>query len=134
MSTYVTRGAKDDIEPPGPFIVGRTVRINLQVLDTTDSANEAALDISASRWTLRIRAYVAGATATTRDEVLTKSTTNSATGFVDHPFKCGATTYPALRWEIVLVDGNTGDTASKTQFLEYVLLEWRDGIAAAPVT
>lgn len=133
MVTYVVRGPHDEIEPPGPFVVGRTVRIAMQVLDRTDGADEAALDIS-TRWSLRIRAYVAAATATTRDEVLTESTTHASTGYIDHPFKVGATAYAALRWEIVLVDGNTGDAASKTLQIEYILLSWKAAIVAAPVT
>ena len=135
MNDYAVGRDKNEAEPPGPFVVGRGVRMNHQVLTKDDAGDWAPLDISSARWSVRVRAYVPGAAATTRDEDLSESAAGAATGWFDHYFACGATAYPAaLDWEYVLVDDQNADTNTKTQKREYVLLQWRAPITAAPRT
>lgn len=135
MNDYAVGRDKNDAEPPGPFVVGRGVRMNYQVLTKDDAGEWTGLDISASRWSVRVRAYVPGAAATTRDEELSKSAAGKSTGWVDHYFACGTTAFPtALIWEMVLVDADNGDPSTKTQKREYILLQWRAAITAAPRT
>jgi len=90
MNDYAVRMNQNDCEPPGPFVVGRGVRMNGQVLDQTDGATEAPLDMSGSRWKVYVRAYVSrSSTALLVDQELTKSATGAAEGFFDHYYSCG---------------------------------------------
>jgi hypothetical protein len=135
MRDYAVRTQILDTEPPGPFVVGRGVDIRKRVVDVDEDGVETGLDLTAGRWSARIRAYVGGAAATTRDELLTPASADGDEGWIDHYFSAGTTAYEtALRWEIVLVDSSENDANTKTTKREYVLLQWKDPISAAPRT
>jgi hypothetical protein len=135
MNDYAVGRDKNDAEPPGPFVVGRGVRMNYQVLVKDDAGAWVPLNIDGPRWSVRVRAFAAGAAATTRDEECTKSTNGASTGWIDHYFACGTTVYAsALQWELVLVDADNPDASTKTTTREYILLQFREPITAAPRT
>lgn len=136
MNDYAVRGPQNDAEPPGPFVVGRGVRFNYQVLEKTDGAAEVGLGMSGARWTAEVRVYrTRTSTTLLRRETLTKSATGAGDGFLDHYFGCGTTPYTrALYWEVVLVDNDNTDSSTRTTKREYLLLEFRDAILPAPRT
>lgn len=135
MNDFAVRSPANDAEPPGGFQVGAVVRMNYRVMGVADGGEETALDLTAGRFTVRVRAWRRGATTFLRDELCTASVAGGADGYFDHDFKCGANAYTsALNWEFVLVDAANADTASKTQKREHVLLAWHAAIAAAPVS
>ncbi len=135
MNDFAVGVGQDDSEPPSGFAVGATVRMNYRVMVRTDGGEWVPLDLSLARWSVRVRAWRAGATAFIRDEEATKSATAAADGYVDHPFMCGATAYASsLEWRLVLVDASNADASSKTLKQETTLLEWRAPIPAAPRT
>lgn len=133
MNPYEVRGTLE-AEPPGPFVVGRAVRMNYRVVDVTDNAAEVGIDLTGGRWSVRVRAYSAPtSTSTLRDELCVASTANGDDGYFDHAFLCGATAYPAaLRWEFVLIDASASDASSKSTKVEYVLLQFKASIESAP--
>ena len=129
----------DFIDPPyGPFIVGHGATIRGQVLEQVDGGDEAGKDISASRWVVRLRSRAQGSSTIIHNQVLDKSSTNSATGYFDHYLTAvilGATAYTAaLTWEEVLVDTSNSDASTPTTYHERLLRRWRQPLeAAAPV-
>ena len=135
MRDFQVRSPANDAEPPSGFQVGATVRINYQALGVSDAEDEVPLDLTAGRWSVRVRVWAPGATAFLRDEACPASVAGGATGYFDHGFKCGATAYAAaLIWQLVLIDNDNADTDSKTLKREFVLLAWRAPIPAAPRT
>lgn len=128
----------DFVDPPyGPFIVGHGATIRGQVLEKTDGGDEAGKDISNARWVVRLRSRARGSSTIIHNEVLDKSSTNSATGYFDHYLTAaalGATAYTAaLTWEEVLVDTSTNDASTPTGYAERLLRRWRQPLEdAAP--
>lgn len=123
-------------KPFGDAEVGRGLHIRFQVQKESTSGVWSGKDISGAQWTYRVRAWVvASPTATVFDEALTKDATDSATGWIDHYLSLGATAYAtALRWEIVEVDNNNADAATKTGKREVSRLKWSQAITAAPTS
>lgn len=115
-----------------PWLRGRGVRINGQVLQKSDSGTEAGRDISASTEEVRIRSYQSRTGTFVHDEPLTKSATGAASGYYDHHLKLGDTAYSDLIWEIVHVDETAVDGDTPTGYEETVLVTFREPILGAP--
>ncbi len=124
------------VTPPyGDAWAGRGLRIVRQVLEQTDADGFSAKDISAARFTYRVRAWSTGTTpALVIDQVIDKSSTDSATGWLDDYVPLGTTAYDQLRWQVVEVDGSNSDANTPTGQREVVLEWWDQAIRTKPPT
>lgn len=123
------------VEPPyGIAWAGRGLRIVRQIEEKLTASGWAGKDISGSRWVYRVRAFDEAANDMVVDEVVTKSATDSATGWLNHYLALGLTTYPVLRWELVEVDTSNNDSSTPTGDPEVVLETWYQDVKAKPST
>lgn len=123
-----------DGEPFGPAFVKRGLNIRFFVRDQSATTEAfARKDISAARWTYRLRVWTSDDDVSALvDEALTKGT-DSASGEIDHYHSCGATVYAdRLRWEIVEVDNDNADATTTSTFREVPKMRWSQPIVDAP--
>lgn len=124
-----------DAPPYGPAFAGRGLLIVRQVLAKLNASAWAGKNISAARWTYRLRAWDEDDTsAHLVNEEIAKSTTDDTTGWLDDYVACGSTVRDTLLWQIVEVDGDNTDAATPSGQRELVLESWRQPILAATVT
>lgn len=115
-----------------PWLKGRGVRINGQVLQKSDNAAEAGRNLTPSTEKVRIRSYQTRDGTFIHDVELTKSATGAASGYYDHHLALGDTAYDDLIWEVVHVDESVADADTPTGYAETVLVTFRERILDAP--
>lgn len=123
-----------DVDPPfGPAVVKRGLHIAGTVRSRAFATGvRSGKDISASRWTYRLRTWTSDDDASPiDDEVVTKGSASS-TGELDHYHACGTTVRDTLAWEIVEVDGSNADASTRTGQRERILVRWYQPIVDAP--
>ena len=118
------------VDPPfGDALVKRGLPIVFQVEEKLGSAVWGAKDISASRWSYRVRARTTETGLTfIVNEAVSKSTNNVTSGWLDHYLALGTTAYDTLFWEIVEVDSDNADASTPTTKRERLLLRWKQPI------
>lgn len=129
----LARTTADQDPPFGPAVVKRGLAIQY-VVEQRDPLTQAwsTKDISGSQWTYRVRTW---ASDDDDDPIIDAELTKgaeSASGELDHYQACGATVRDTLTWELVEVDNDNADAATRTGKRERVIVRWKQPIIDAP--
>lgn len=119
-------------DPPfGPAVAGRGLRVTLEITTRASGAAWAPKDISASRWSYQLRAWLpSDRTTLVVNDTVAKG---SATGWIDDYVPLGDDVKDQMEWELVEIDSAGNDVDTPSGYREVQLLRWRQAIEAAYV-
>ena len=117
--------------PFGPANTRQSLDITWQVTEKRSSAGWAAKNISAARYTYRLRVWDS-AGVYVKDALVTKSVTEDADGWLDHAEPLGDTAYPTLSWRISEIDADVQQSGTKSGQRERTIIQWKQPIEETP--
>jgi len=128
-----TRSDRDIPPPFGPAVVKRGLHIERVVMQRSATTGAWAVkDISAARYTYRLRVWTSDDDAAALSDVLIVKGTDQASGELASYYSCGATVRDTLAFEIVEVDNDNADATTTSTFRERILARWYQPIIDAP--